>query len=319
MNPTRSLSLILPLALIALSGCGKSANVAGPLAHDPGATQPNDQVLAMSALSAESQVVEDGLADSPDPTSLGGSTDAMSAIQPLTFWRTIRNVTRTFEFTFSDPDTTGRPTTAVVTIHKLLAGRFNILAGAPGTDGLPPDSAETVVHKPLEDHWVRRVLLKRVRLAGDEVEAGETGEAIWRIAASSGVRVTSKDATTQILSLRVQAMGLDTTLTDPLAFQRMRRILRFAPETMVTLTVTTGRNNDVVVLQHAGLRFRFHNNGDDTYTGTWRTGLFAAGVHHFGINALSNGTLFDDQAAYDSVEWIFPYAIEPESLSEFMP
>jgi hypothetical protein len=37
------------------------------------------------------------------------------------------------------------------------------------------------------------------------------------------------------------------------------------------------------------------------------------------VNALSNGTLFDDQAPYDSDAWIFPYAIQPCFIAEYMP
>src|SRR5262249_18578043 len=99
----------------------------------------------------------------------------------------------------------------------------------------------------------------------------------------------------------------------------LRSILRFAPESMVTLTVTTGRNDDVVVLQRAGERFRFHSNGNNTYTGMWQIGMFAPGVRHFGVNALSHGTLFDDVAPYDSQAWLFPDGIEPEPLADSMP
>jgi hypothetical protein len=67
-----------------------------------------------------------------------------------------------------------------------------------------------------------------------------------------------------------------------------------------------------------GLRRRFHNNGDNTYTLTWHTSP-EDGIHHFGVNALSNGTLFDDQAPYDSDAWIFPYAIQPCFIAEYMP
>jgi hypothetical protein len=111
----------------------------------------------------------------------------------------------------------------------------------------------------------------------------------------------------------------DTTIYDPLAFRRLRQVLRVAPGTQVTLTVTTEAKDDVVVLYHRDRRFRFHNNGDFTYTGVWTTGLPMPGLLHVGINALSHGTLFDDQAPYDSQAWIFPYSVAPETLAEFMP
>src|SRR5262249_52751827 len=156
---------------------------------------------------------------------------------------------------FADTDSTGHPTTAVVTIRKQLTGRFNILVGVPGSDTTGLDSTTRVVHKPLEDHWVRRVLLKRVAVAEDDRPR-------WRFAATSGVKVTSKNATTHIVSLRVQSGTLDVTITDPLQFFRLRQILQITPQTDVTLTATTERNDDVVVLMHRDRRFRFHNNGD---------------------------------------------------------
>ena len=61
------------------------------------------------------------------------------------------------------------------------------------------------------------------------------------------------------------------------------------------------------------MRFRLKNNGDDTYSGTFRTG-WLTGVRHFGVNALSHGTLFDDTAPYDSQRWVLPYVLAPERL-----
>jgi len=310
MRLTRLTPLLALLGAIALGGCGKSSPM-GATSADPGAV-PNDQAQVTQTVAAEPQLVDDGLADSADPTTID-SAPGFAAVQPITWWRNITHVDRTFEFAFSDPDTAGRPTTAVVTIRKVLTGRFNVLIGLPGTDGTAMDSTREVIHKPLEDHWVRKLMLKRVRLAGEDHDP------IWRIVAATGVKVTSKGATTNIVSLRVQDGGLDTTITDPLAFQRLRRIVHLVPDTQVTLTVTTGRNDDVVFLRHAERRFRFHNNGDNTYTGVWRTGVFWGGIHHFGVNAFSNGTLFDDQAPYDSQAWLFPFAFEPEVIAETMP
>ena len=144
------------------------------------------------------------------------------------------------------------------------------------------------MRKPIEDHWVRRILLKRIR-DGREMNPVRGR---WRVVASSGVEVTSKDATTSIQSLRVQAAGLDTTVTDPLAFWRLRRIVKENALEPVTLTVTTGASDNLLFLFSRGGRFRFHNNGDGTYSGTWKAPLLR-GIHHVGVNAFSNGTLFD--------------------------
>jgi len=311
MRLTRLTPLALLLGMIALAGCSKNSPTAAR-GTDPGAVPSMDQALVTTTINSESALVEDGLADSPIETQFDAG-GGLTAIRPLAWWRNITSVKRDFEFTFSDPDTNGRPTMAEVKVLKTLTGTLNIRGLGEITGSNPPDSALIVVRKPLEDHWERHLELKRTRLEGED------GEAIWRIVAASGVQVTSKDATTEIKSLRVQDGALDTTITDPLALQRLRRVLRFQPETMVTLTVTTGRNDDVVFMHHGEGRFRLHNNGDDTYTGTWRAGVFMEGIHHFGVDAVSHGTLYDDVAPYDSQRWFFPFTFEPMVLAETLP
>ena len=309
------------LAAIGLNaGCGKST-VNSPGASD---TPSLDQAQVASVVAIEPEVVEDGQFESAETTSLGAAaTGTLAAIDPLRFWRVITSVDRRFEFAFADSDSTGRPTTAIVTVHKSLAGRFNLLTGTPGSDSTALDSSLDVIHKPLADRWVRRILLKRV-------PAPDSAGRAWRVVATSGVRVTSRDATTQITSLRFQTAGLDTTLTDPLHFFFLRRILKLEPGTPVTLIVTTLKNDDVVVMCRSGHRFRFHNNGDNTYTGVWQVPDLRTGngprpgpgrppIFHFGVNALSHGTLFDDQAPYDSQAWLLPVLLDPDEVADALP
>ncbi len=305
---TKLLLAALLLAAAGLTaGCSKNSP-SQPSSTLPGGGSSMDQAAVANALSLAPQVVDDGQFDSTDPTTVGGGMPgAFAAISPIRFWRTITNVERSFQFSFSDTDSTGRPTMAIVTVNKLLTGTFNILTGIPGTDSVPMDSAVHILRKPLADHWVRRILLER-----------RPGTRDWHVVATSGVKVTSKDATTQIVSLRVQANGVDTTLTDPLAFFRLRRILSFDPDGSVTLTVTTTRSNDLVFLVMRDHRFRFHSNGDDTYTGVFMMPMLA-GLGHVGVNALSFGTLFDNQAPYDSQAWLMPFLVRPNVMADELP
>jgi hypothetical protein len=315
----RLLPATLLLAITGLlAGCGKSS------VNAPGALTPRpsmDQAAVSSVLATQPEVIDDAQFDGTDAASMASTAPAanLSAIQPLRFWRIITRVDRRFEFAFADSDSTGRPTTAIVTVHKLFSGRFNILTGVPGSDSMPMDSTLRVVRKPLSDHWVRRVMLKRLPGSDD-----------WRVVATSGVEVTSNGAATKIVSLRVQGAGLDTTVTEPLAFFRLHRILALQPGTPVTLTVTTLRDDDIVVLCRFGHRFRFHNNGDDTYTGVWQVpdlhgngdpgpGPGRPPIFHVGVNALSNGTLFDDAAPYDSKAWILPILLKPDQVADALP
>jgi hypothetical protein len=319
MNTPHRFTLVLPLAIALLTGCSRQGTLSGP--QDAGGTgAAADQAAVSATLAAEPGFVDDELSEVADQTSLEASASissdaglmgAEAAIRPLAFWRTIRSVERRFEFAFADTDSTGRPTTAVVTAHRFMLGTFNILVGDDVPEGSPPEAH--VIHKPLADHAVRRVLLKRVRVA-DPTEARRG----WRVVATSGVKITSREARSRIQSLRVQSGPLDTTITDPLAFFRLRGMIKLDPLADVTLTATTLRADDVVLLYLRHHRVRFRNNGDNTYSITFRV-PDRTGLHHVGVNALSNGTLFDDQAPYDSQAWIEPYLVHPLQLAEGTP
>jgi hypothetical protein len=313
MTAPQRIALSLPLLLAALlTGCSKTSAPVTPSAA--GAANPQADVA--SVMASNPTLIDEDVSEPGDQTGIAptaaeisGITGVASAIKPVTFWRTIRSVQRTFEFAFSDTDSTGQPTRAVVTIHKLFTGSFNILVADTTSEG--PIGSDHVIHKPLADRWVRRILLRRVRLASE-------GVPVWRIVATSGVRITSKDATTAIQSLRIQSAGLDTTITEPLAFFRLRAILKLDLGSDVTVTATTSRSDDVVLLYTLGMRRRFHANGDGTYTITFRAPDLA-GVRHLGVNALSHGTLFDDTAPYDSQSWIEPYIVHPIEVAAGTP
>jgi hypothetical protein len=304
--------LAVPLALALLGGCSTNND---PMSADGSGTDADDQTQVTQEVARQPDVVEDGIYESEGSVAIGaegagvGTAGLDAEIRPLTFWRTIRSVDRRYDVRLSDPDSTGRPTTALVTVHKQLHGTFNILTG-----DLPLDSSRSVVRKRLDDHWVRRVMLKRIPVA--VATTSNTRRWGWRVAAISGVEITSREATSAIVSLRVQTAGFDSTVTDPLELFRLRAITKFEAGTEVTLTATTSRNDDVVVLHHRDGRFRFHNNGDNTYTGVWRVGR-GAGLRHVGVNALSHGTLFDDTLPYDSKSWILPYVVRPTELAEY--
>ncbi|MEO5618283.1 MAG: hypothetical protein ABIS67_10960 [Candidatus Eisenbacteria bacterium] len=334
--PKLNVRMSLPLLILtaALAGCAKNGgDVSNGITHPGGSTGNGaamEEAAVASSMSEAPQLVEDGIMETEAETDLGSGLIAgeMNAlIRPLRFWRKIEHVERRFEFAFADTDTTGRPTTAVVTVHKRLLGTFNILAGDPPAEpvvtegeepGTPPDTTLRLVRKRLDDRWVRRLLLKRVPPPpGDEL-AHHDGRPRWRIAATSGVKITSREATTNIVSLRVQCGPLDTLITNPLDLFRLRRVLHFPADARVHLTVTTERNDDVVLLYRGGGRLRFHNNGDNTYSGGFLA-AWASGTHHFGVNALSRGTLFDDALPYDSEAWALPYVVAPTMLAEYLP
>ena len=318
----KKLSLLaLGLALAAgLAGCGKS----GPSQPTSQSATPTPEDIAQvnRVISNSPAFINEDVYEGTEASRLDPANGAMAAIRPLFWWRKIDSVTRTFETEYTDPDSAGRPTMATVTVHKLLTGTFNIVAGNDSTNF--PDS---LVQKPLEDSWVRKLLLKR----GRDIVVGDTVITRWRLVGTSGVEVTSANAVTDIQSVRIQVgalsgVVLDTTITDPLQMHRLRRVLHFPWGSQVIVTVTTGSADDIVLLYRWHRRLRFINNGDGTHTAGWITGdqcdqdrdlVFATSngddgswVRHFGVNALSHGTLYDDAAPYSSNAWVFAFGFQ---------
>ncbi len=323
MKLSSSVPITLAALAIALAGCGKANQLVTP-GSSAVLGGSNEQAEVSSALASVPELADDALLESSDPMLItaDGPAGAAKLLHPLRFWRRITSISRTFEFAFSDTDSTGRPTQALVTVRKRMLGIFNILNDASPEDGLPPDSASLeVIRKPLADLGLRRLLFRRIRV----VDGGRT---VWKLVAASGAKITSFHpgapspelafGDTRIVSLRFQSASRDTEITDPLALIRLRRIPAFQGGEDVTLTATTLRNDDVVVLIRDGERRRFHNNGDNTYTLLWHTPP-RAGLHHVGVNALSHGTLFDDQAPYDSQAWVLPYVVLPTEMADYLP
>jgi hypothetical protein len=289
MRHARSLG-ILALCALALGGCGKTSSLQAPTG---GGSNASDDAAVASAMQQNPDFVNEPWSQDETPTTYDEAR-GLAAIQPLRFWRRITLVESDIHIDYSHPDPSGRPTLAIATVKRHLQGTFNILAGTA------EDTA--VVHKPLDDEWTRKVaLVRRPGPAGTEPGP-------WRLAGTSGVDVRTIDGSTRVLSLRVQAADLDTTISDPIELHRLRRVIRFAPGTEVTLTATTAAASDVVLFHAHGLRRRFANNGDGTHSFRFPVGEFP-GLRHFGVDALSNGTLFDDEQPYDANAWILAYAV----------
>ncbi len=304
MRLLRSPAALL-IGALALAGCSSDhTNLTGAGGGFIGGS--GDEAAVSTVIAATPGVVEDGLSDDGGQVS-ASIAGGLAAVRPLTFWRTLTTRDRTFEFAFSDTDSTGRPTRAIVTIRTHFTGTFNLLAVVP-SDTNAADSSRQILHKPLDETRTRLVLLRRAALGSTDRRV------VWRIAAVSGVEVVSNPSTTHIESVRVQAAGVDTTIIEPVAFFRLQDLIRVQPGGPVTLTVRTQNADDVVVLHLADRRFVMHSNGDGTFTAQWHTSAFVHGLRGVDIDALSNGTLYDDSAPYSSDQWIVPFVIAPELL-----
>jgi hypothetical protein len=285
---------MLALCALALTGCGKTSSLESPTSG--GTSNASNDAAVANALQSSPDFVNESLWQDDTPMSVGLEAGTFSAITPLRFARQITNVESDIHVEYSDPDPSGRPRLALATIDRHLQGQFHILATAEDT---------VRISKPIDDDWMRKVALVRRLLPGG-TELGP-----WRLAGTSGVDIRTRGGSTLVKSLRIQAgADFDTTITDPLELHRLRRILRFTPGTEVHLTATTQVANDVVLFHGYGQRRMFTNNGDGSYSFTFPVGDFP-GLRNFGVDALSNGTLFDDTLAYDSNAWILLYAVAP--------
>jgi hypothetical protein len=289
--------VLLALAGLALAGCGHSTGSTQATSAPP---TGSDESQVASAMAQNPDYVNEDLYQSQQSQAYDEAT-GLAAIRPLNFWRVITNVQSTFDTQFGPADSTGRPRTALVTIHRHLTGSFNIATVVV----TPTDTSRSLIQKPLDDAWTRRIALVRVP---DRMDPAITR---WRLAGTSGVDVRTRDGVTQLQSLRLSTADLDTTITDPLEMHRLRRMLLLPAGTEVTLTATTGNANDVVLFYGHEMRRRFTNNGDGTFTFHFTAGRFL-GLRNFGVDALSHGTLFDDSAPYDSNAWIFGFVVTPD-------
>jgi hypothetical protein len=291
------LSLFL-FAAAGLAGCGGSTSLQSPAGADPaGGT---DEAQIATELQANPDYVNEGVWQDETPMTLDEGS-GFAAIRPLRFWREIRHVESDLHTEYLNPDPNGRPLLAIVTIRRHLLGSFNILAGSVTAE----DTTRALVRKPLDDLWTRRIALVRFPLPGD------TALSRWRLAGTSGVDVRTRDGDTRLASLRIQSGDLDTTITEPLELHRLRRVLKLAPDAEVRLTATTADPTDVVLFHGFDLRRRFVNHGDGTHSFRFPSGHFP-GLRHFGVDALSRGTLFDDAERYDANAWILAYVVLPE-------
>jgi hypothetical protein len=289
----------LLVAALALAGCGRTDSLQGP---STGPAAGSDDAEIAAALAASPEYVNEGVWQDETPVTLEEGS-GFAAIRPLRFWREIRQVETDLHTEFLNPDANGRPQLAIVTIRRNLHGSFNIVAGQVEGE----DTTRSLVRKPLDDLWTRRIALVRLPMPED------TANSRWRLAGTSGVDVRTRGGDTRVLSLRIESTDLDTTITDPLELHRLRRVLKLAPGDEVRLTATTADPSDVVLFHGFDARRRFANHGDGSHSFRFPSGQFP-GLRHFGVDALSHGTLFDDAEAYDANAWILAYAVVPERL-----
>jgi hypothetical protein len=109
--------------------------------------------------------------------------------------------------------------------------------------------------------------------------------------------------------VRIQAGG-GRTITNVTDLVRVFGVLALPPAVEARVTVTTGDASDQVFLhlRYRRARLPLVSNGDGTFSGRFFTGE-EPGPRHLVVDVLSEGTLFDDEAAYDNVAWGIPMRV----------
>jgi hypothetical protein len=305
----RPLAVVGLLGLIVFaSGCSKSTTApAAPAA-------PTDQQQVNTTLGASATLVDDQLAEDATQvsTAFNGARPALpsraeAAIQPFAWWQNVTSETITWTLAFSDTDVTGHPQTCIATLNKHMTGQLVVIPRSP-TDST--QAGTTRINKPLDRTLTRKVMLKRLLILGIRE---------WRVVEITGAFVSTQppDNTTKIQSIRIQsASGVDTTITDPLQFFSLSHIIRFGTSDSVAVTVTTTRNDDPVFIHRWDWRHRLRNNLDGTYSFKWVTSAWG-GWRHFGIQAMTHGSIYDDTLPYDSQAWHLPFRVQQPDVNYF--
>jgi hypothetical protein len=286
----------IAVALVAIFAAGCSKSPTAPT------TQASDQSQVAATLTAAAPLVDDGLAEdgSQVPASAFGPAGPASleaAVKPFTWWQHITAETRTWSFAWADTDASGHPNTVIATLTKHLTGELVIIPVSP-TDSTMADT--TRITKPIDKTLTRKVLLQRLSLGGGRQ---------WKVVQVTGAFVETQGATTHIVSIHLHSSsGVDTLITGPLQWNALRHVIKFGTLDTVTVTVTTSRLNDVVYIHRWDWRHRLRNNLDYTYSFSWVTSAWS-GWRHFGIQAMTHGSIYDDTAPFDMQAWHLPFRV----------
>ncbi|MFC1628838.1 hypothetical protein ACFL3H_06960 [Gemmatimonadota bacterium] len=247
-------------------------------------------------------------AEDPDtPTTGPGRT--LADIVPRRWGRQKLDIERDMDITIHDAG--DGPATADVTWTGLLSGTFHII-----------DTTATHYSKDFTDTAVRYATFERRENA--TAQAQNRG---WRMTAISGTTIISDPNTVSIQQVHLTSTsGLDTIITNVSTLTDRGEIISFTALDTVTIEVTTGDPEDVILIHYPAwanmhgnrnhVRSRLRNNGDGTFTGqwvtrgqVWRNGQMMNPARHVTIEILSHDTIFTDDQPYDSAAWSFVYRV----------
>ncbi len=225
------------------------------------------------------------------------------------------------------------PDTIRVFLARGFAGQFFIFEKGEDTTGTRP----IIIHRKRLNHVAKRNATF-VRRTSSDVNS-DHGRRHWRLAeVSLGQGNSRPEATIRINEISVVSSNGDSLgFVDPLHtfLEIPDDIPSFVPGDVVTVTVklvnTTanpvdpfGNGSTETLLLHYGTNRHHHARkefdyvgedpitGDQVYQGTWRIGQEPFRAYHAVIDAIDNGTIYDDDAStypYNSMTWGIPYRV----------
>jgi len=308
------LALLLCAAGLIIAGCGKDPVTA------PGSGSTGSDAQTFGAMmDQEPALAEGGTYVTPGESDFGtnsfgtdaGAFSTADAIRPVFYFRVIRNYSRTLDIHVVEDSVKVR---ATVNVAEQFAGSFNLVVADTTDSGV----VRRIIKKPLKDDGRFRVVFVRFKqpAPGDDdaplMPLPTTDDwRRWRLVAISSHEIHSPQNTAQILSVRLQTdSGLDTTLDDPAKLFRFPRgLIKVGANEKVTITVKTADPGNAVFLLAGWGHMRLMSTPDG-FVGSFHA-PYELRPFRIGVNALTHGTLFDDQAPYDSDFWGIPAQTVP--------
>jgi hypothetical protein len=313
-----SLIFITILTVILALSCEKNTSVAGE--------DDESVVTEMAQAEDEDYLFDEGINDVSDENMYNGYSSFGSITSPIdTVFRLGRKMLERPRRVVTDIRRIG-PDSIKVFVGREFVGRFIIIE--------KEDDSTFVRHvKPLR-HVVRRCAIYVKRNPNDQNIRRR-----WKLASVSlGKGNSLPTGTIQINEVSVSSSGgVSVVYTDPLhtLLEVPDDILFFAPGEEVTVQVklTNSTPNPVdplgngateTVLLHYGTNRHHHArkqfeyvgadpvSGEQVYEGTWTIRQEPFRVYHAVVDAIDNGTIYDDSNStypYNSATWSAPYRV----------
>jgi hypothetical protein len=212
------------------------------------------------------------------------------------------------------------PNLAVATIMHSFNGSCYILA----EDTTDTNTVGKLYRKGMENKITRRVVLRKQQQAGNRHRN-------WRMRRISGSLTESRQTTLDFEWIKIQtADGQEWIFEDPLdIIADLDSIPTFSHRDSVKIFVKINNSSPYSEMPGEEVMLRYRNDrgmhrarkefndeglypdenaGDGIYSGWWLVGD-RRGVFHVFVDAIDNGTLYDDQLPYNSKVWGFPYIV----------